>query len=412
MIPYKLRLENFLSYRDGLEPLEFGGMHLVCLIGQNGHGKSALLDGITWALWGKGRAASDDDMMHAGSTEMQVEYEFGLAGQRYNVIRKRYQKGSVRKSELEIAVWDDGADGWQPLTEPSIRVTQARINDILCMDYDTFVNSAFLKQGEADAFTSKSPGQRKDILATILNLSRYDAYAERAKTQAKQSEGEAAVLEAGLQDIEAELARRSEYEESLRSATLAESKARLAMSEAERLLSEARLEVQALTGKQDAYQDLDKRLQRSQRDHQETGQQLQGVQAQLQTVETLLADRPSIEEKHKALLAARDEEQRWNERAQALQPLEQEKQRLERQLLQARAELERELALARRALTDAQKRAESAAGLASKATDVTAAIAELEALRTESQTRRDRLAALRGRAAKSGTGAGAIGAGG
>ena len=94
---------------------------------------------------------------------------------------------------------------WQPLTEPSIRVTQARINDILRMDYDTFVNSAFLKQGEADAFTSKSPQQRKDILATILNLSQYDAYAERAKTLAKDAEGELRVFELRLQEIEEEL---------------------------------------------------------------------------------------------------------------------------------------------------------------------------------------------------------------
>jgi len=395
MIPYKLRLENFLSYRDGLEPVDFAGMHLVCLIGQNGHGKSALLDGITWALWGKGRAASDDDMMHAGSTEMQVEYEFGLAGQRYNVIRKRYHRGKTRKSELEIAVWDDGGGGWQPLTEPSIRVTQARINDILRMDYDTFVNSAFLKQGEADAFTSKSPGQRKDILATILNLSRYDAYADRAKTQAKQSEGEASVLLAGLEDIEAELARRPEYEEAVRLVTLAEARTKLTMTEAEKSLSEAKLEVQALTNKQAAFADLEKRLQRSQRDHQETGQQLQSTQSQLQKVETLLADRPSIEEKHKALITTREAEQGWNERLQALQPLEQEKQRLERQQLEARAELERELALARRALADARKRAESSAGLTEKATEVTASIAELESLRAESQERRDRGAALR-----------------
>ena len=395
MIPYKLRLENFLSYRENQEPLDFSGMHLVCLVGQNGHGKSALLDAITWALWGKARATSDDDLMHTGSSEMQVEYEFGLAEQRYNVIRKRYHRGKTRKSELEIAVWDEQTGGWMPLTEPSIRLTQARINDILRMDYETFVNSAFLKQGEADAFTGKSPGQRKDILAAILNLSQYDAYSERAKTLAKASKGEAAVVEGVLQDIEAELARRPEYEEALRSATLAEGSAKVAMSDAERSLSEAKLEVQALVSKQEAHRDLEKRLQRSQQDHQETNQQLQAVQAQLRKVEVLLAERSAIEAGHKALLVARAEEQRWNERLQARQPLEGEKQRLERLLLEARGEVERELALARRALADAQKRTDSLAGLTTEERKISAAIAELETLQEESRTRRDRLAALR-----------------
>ena len=55
MIPLKLRLSNFMCYRDE-QTLDFSGIHLACLTGDNGHGKSALLDAITWALWGRARA--------------------------------------------------------------------------------------------------------------------------------------------------------------------------------------------------------------------------------------------------------------------------------------------------------------------------------------------------------------------
>jgi len=55
MIPYKLRLRNFISYREE-QVLDFSGIHLACLAGDNGHGKSALLDAMTWALWGRARA--------------------------------------------------------------------------------------------------------------------------------------------------------------------------------------------------------------------------------------------------------------------------------------------------------------------------------------------------------------------
>ena len=51
MIPLKLTLHNFLCYRDPA-PLDFSGLHLACLSGNNGHGKTALLDAMTWALWG------------------------------------------------------------------------------------------------------------------------------------------------------------------------------------------------------------------------------------------------------------------------------------------------------------------------------------------------------------------------
>jgi len=46
MLPLKLSLRNFMCYRDP-DPLDFSGIHLACLAGDNGHGKSALLDAWT-----------------------------------------------------------------------------------------------------------------------------------------------------------------------------------------------------------------------------------------------------------------------------------------------------------------------------------------------------------------------------
>ncbi|HIP97448.1 MAG TPA: SMC family ATPase, partial [Anaerolineae bacterium] len=90
MIPLKLRLHNFMCYRDP-PPLDFSGIHLACLAGDNGHGKSALLDAMTWALWGRARvgARRDSELIHLGQTEMEVEFEFALGNARYRIIRKR-----------------------------------------------------------------------------------------------------------------------------------------------------------------------------------------------------------------------------------------------------------------------------------------------------------------------------------
>ena len=51
MIPIKLSLSGFISYRDPIE-IDFSGLDLVCVSGQNGAGKSSLLDAITYALYG------------------------------------------------------------------------------------------------------------------------------------------------------------------------------------------------------------------------------------------------------------------------------------------------------------------------------------------------------------------------
>ena len=50
MIPLKLQLKNFLSYGATVQTIDFSPYNLICLSGKNGHGKSALLDAITWAI--------------------------------------------------------------------------------------------------------------------------------------------------------------------------------------------------------------------------------------------------------------------------------------------------------------------------------------------------------------------------
>ncbi|MDV7391756.1 AAA family ATPase, partial [Arthrospira platensis SPKY1] len=62
MIPRKLEITNFLSYR-ATAVLDFDGVHLACIAGPNGAGKSGILDAITWALFGQSRSRSDDDLI-------------------------------------------------------------------------------------------------------------------------------------------------------------------------------------------------------------------------------------------------------------------------------------------------------------------------------------------------------------
>src|SRR6266851_4779528 len=88
MIPVRLELTNFLAYRNPA-PLDFTGIHVAVLCGENGAGKSSLLDAITWALWGRSRAKTDTELVHQGQTEMRVEFTFSLGDQVYRVIRAR-----------------------------------------------------------------------------------------------------------------------------------------------------------------------------------------------------------------------------------------------------------------------------------------------------------------------------------
>ena len=208
MNPLKLTLQNFLCYRENVPTLDFTGLHLACLSGANGHGKSALLDAITWSLWGEARSRTQDELISYGADEMRVELEFLARDIRYRVIRSHARGGGRRRqgvTDLQLQVAASGQPSaisspstgegrgriadklttdslvWQPITGNSVRETQAKIEQVLGLDYDTFINSAFLLQGRADEFTNKTAAERKVVLGKVLGLSAYDRLQDHAK---------------------------------------------------------------------------------------------------------------------------------------------------------------------------------------------------------------------------------------
>ncbi|WP_373544749.1 AAA family ATPase [Chamaesiphon sp.] len=192
MIPLQLSLKNFLSYSEA--SLDFTGLHTACICGANGAGKSSLLEGITWAIWGECRAVSEDDAISAGAMDVRVDFTFGMHGETCRIIRTRQRDGN---GGLEFQIRTSGGQ-FRTLTQKGIRSTQALIDDYLKIDYDTFINSAYLRQGKADEFMLKKPTDRKQILADLLKLDRYEQLADKAKESAKQYKLQVEVLTESL----------------------------------------------------------------------------------------------------------------------------------------------------------------------------------------------------------------------
>ncbi len=109
MIPRRLSLCNFMSYGEGPNVLDFSGWHIACMSGNNGHGKSAIFDAMTWALWGRCRARREDDVVRQGATNAEVEFEFAVGQGIYRVVRKRALRRSMGQTTLELHVLHDGS---------------------------------------------------------------------------------------------------------------------------------------------------------------------------------------------------------------------------------------------------------------------------------------------------------------
>jgi exonuclease SbcC len=201
MIPQQLTLQNFLSYREA--HLDFRGLHVACICGPNGAGKSSLLEAIAWAIWGQSRAATEDDVIHLGAMEAQVQFLFAHQQQVYRVVRSRHRQ---QGGQLEFQVQTEA--GFRALTQRGMRATQQLICETLRLDYETFVNSAYLRQGRADEFMVKRPSERKQILADLLKLSQYDQLAERAKGRSRQAQAQVTVLTSTVAALQTQLEQR------------------------------------------------------------------------------------------------------------------------------------------------------------------------------------------------------------
>ncbi len=206
MIPQRLSVRNFLCYRENVPTLDFQGIHVACLCGQNGHGKSALLDAVTWCLWGEARGKTQDDLISYGADECRVELEFLSRDTSYRVIRSRSRAGGRRRqgvSDLQFQVL--GSDAAIAITGDHIRETQAKIEQTIGMDYDAFINSAFLLQGRADEFTNKTPADRKAVLSKILGLEAYDRIQERARQRLDEGKSSSSEIEGSLGRMRSDL---------------------------------------------------------------------------------------------------------------------------------------------------------------------------------------------------------------
>ena len=385
----RLELHNFLAWRAP-PPISFDGMALVCLSGENGAGKSSLLDAITWALWGKARAKRDEDLIHMGQREMRVSLDFECDGLRYRASRSRSRSGRGSRGALDLFVF--GEAGARPINEDGMRRTQDKINAILRLDYDTFVHSAFLQQGKADAFALKTPAERKAILADILRLERWTAREARIKRDLRQITEQNAILEHDIARMTGEIAAAPKLKDELARLEKACESADAELAQlSERHLAVANAMHDLRRGRENLQQ-KEKQLSARQADMAALEREIARLDGKIGEYEQVIAEADAIEAGYQKLQSARERQSLIAERLARLKALDQETHALERQLAAEKAALQSRRDVASERVAQLQKRIE-----ATSADDLAAAqerLDDLEKLSAQRERESDELARM------------------
>ncbi len=384
MIPLQLTLKNFLSYRDA--SLNFKGLHTACICGANGAGKSSLLEAITWVVWGKSRAATEDDIINGGANSVRVDFDFSCNGQIYRAIRSRTRG---RSSSLEFQV-ETKEGSFKSITAKGLRSTQEEIITCLKLDYDTFTNSAYLRQGRADEFMLRRPNERKQILADLLKLDRYEQLSGKAKDTAKEYKGKIEQLKQNLEPLEVELAKRTEISTELE-------QAKQELTKLQILQDSDRAKLEQLKVVEYQRQTWEEQLAIQQNQHQNLSQDcdraakdINALQEQLTALSNLIKQEAEITQGYTQHVAWQSLEQELSAKFATHQEVQQQRQDLEKQLSQQKNQLNLQINQLQTRIENIEQQEQETAKILSKTEDVDVALVKLEKARQQ-LTELDRL---------------------
>jgi DNA repair exonuclease SbcCD ATPase subunit len=163
MIFFKvLRWKNLLSTGNIFTEIDLAKTNNTLIVGENGAGKSSILDALTFALFGKPfRKINKPQLMNTiTKKELVVEIEFNISSNQYKIIRgikptvfEVYQNGILMNQSAEMK-------DYQEILE----------KQILKLNFKSFCQVVVLGSATFQPFMQLPGGQRRDIIEDLLDL--------------------------------------------------------------------------------------------------------------------------------------------------------------------------------------------------------------------------------------------------
>ena len=161
MIFTRLKLNNFKSHEHTVIPFDRG---ISVIVGENGAGKSTILEAISFALFKQHTGKKIDDLVRNNANTMSVELEFTSNNRDYKIIREK--KSNLKSSLFKRTSFEGG----YVHVCTGDREVAAEIRQILDIDSDLFLNAIYIRQGEIAELVDKTPAEKKQLIAKLLGI--------------------------------------------------------------------------------------------------------------------------------------------------------------------------------------------------------------------------------------------------
>jgi len=178
-----IELVDFLAHSETKLEFEKG---VTIFVGENGAGKSSIIDGITFSLFGKHtRGNSNKRLVKRGSNQGYSKIEFSINGKKYETVRKIDTKGSLvatfseitKEGRIEIAAGERTQFG---------ESMKKQVEETIGMDFEKLKIASIVQQGELNSIINAKPKEFKELLNAIIGIDKLDVASESMKKVIKE----------------------------------------------------------------------------------------------------------------------------------------------------------------------------------------------------------------------------------
>ena len=190
----KLRYKNFLSSGNQFIEISFVDSSTTLVIGNNGAGKSTMLDALTFFLFGKSyRGVNKPQLINSvNEKDCVVEIEFTTGGTAWKVVR------GIKPSIFKI--YKDGE-----LLDSDAAAKDQQIwfeNVVLKMNYKSFTQIVILGSSNFVPFMQLSAQNRRDVIEDLLDIKIFSSMNQVLKNRVKSIRDEVRTLELKKESLE------------------------------------------------------------------------------------------------------------------------------------------------------------------------------------------------------------------
>lgn len=207
MILKKVIIENIRSH----EYLEFepASIGVTAISGENGAGKSTIVDAFSWSLFGtRLHGLRNKNYIREGvdAKDKTVQVTSYIRVGNTDFMIKRKITSNEGACECKVFSYNEEIGDWEFESGPAVTHAESFIRSILNIDEKGFLSSVFIQQKQVDQIVSASPTERGQVIEKLIGVSAITESTKLAREESRALQRAADIIQPGsLEDEKAKV---------------------------------------------------------------------------------------------------------------------------------------------------------------------------------------------------------------